>query len=75
MKRLTVYLKNQKKLENDGKKKLFNVKSFHHVTEHEAMRLVATFDQKDLIKYEILQIDTIPHNVSCSIDFVIKKLK
>lgn len=27
------------------------------------------------IEYEMLQQDTIPHNVSCSIDFVIKKIK
>lgn len=27
------------------------------------------------IKYEILQEDTIPHNESCSIDYVIKKLR
>lgn len=30
--------------------------------------------EKDKIKYEVLQMDTIPHNKSCSIDFVIKKL-
>jgi len=30
--------------------------------------------ERNKIKYEILQEDTIPHNESCSIDFVIKKL-
>lgn len=30
--------------------------------------------EKNKIKYEMIQIDTIPHNESCSIDFVIKKL-
>jgi hypothetical protein len=54
MKRLTVYLKNQKKVENDGKKKLFNVRSFHKVTYQDAMRLVATFDQRDVVKYELV---------------------
>jgi hypothetical protein len=54
MKRLTVYLKNQKKLENDGKKKLFNVKSFHKVTEQEAMTIVSSFNQNDVLKYELV---------------------
>jgi predicted SAM-dependent methyltransferase len=31
--------------------------------------------ERNKIKYEMLQIDTIPHNESCSIDFVIKKLQ
>ena len=30
--------------------------------------------ERNKIKYEILQEDTIPHNCSCSLDFVIKKL-
>ena len=54
MKRLTVYLKNQKKVEVDSKKKLFNVRSFHHVTEAEAMRLLTTFEKKDVVKYELV---------------------
>ena len=29
--------------------------------------------EKNKIKFDMLQCDTIPHNVSCSIDFVIKK--
>ena len=32
------------------------------------------FQSRELIKYELLQCDTIPHNVSSSIDFAIKKL-
>ena len=31
--------------------------------------------ERNKIKYEILQKDTIPHNESCSIDFVIKKIQ
>jgi predicted SAM-dependent methyltransferase len=31
--------------------------------------------ERNKIKYEILQMDTIPHNESCSIDFVIKKIQ
>ena len=54
MKRLTVYLKNQKKVESDGKKKLFNVRSFHRVSNQDAMRLVSTFNQKDVLKYELV---------------------
>ena len=54
MKRLTVYLKNQKKVEIDGKRKLFNVKSYHHLNEQEAATLVASFNQKDLVKYELV---------------------
>jgi len=30
--------------------------------------------EKNKIKYDILQCNSIPHNASCSIDFVIKKL-
>lgn len=36
--------------------------------------MLQMFAEKNQIKYEILQMDTIPHNESCSIDFVIKKL-
>ena len=36
--------------------------------------LLQGFKEKNEMDYEILQMDTIPHNVSCSIDFVIKKL-
>jgi len=54
MKRLTVYLKNQKKIEINGKRKLFNVKSFHHLKEQDAATLLASFDQKDLVNYELV---------------------
>lgn len=54
MKRLTVYLKNQKKVEIDGKKKLYNVKSFHHVSDEDAAKLVATFNQREIVKYELV---------------------
>ena len=54
MKRLTVYLKNQTKIEINGKKKLFNVKSFHHVTEQDVMKLLSTFNNKDIVKYELV---------------------
>ena len=30
--------------------------------------------ERNKIKYEMLQMDTIPHNESCSVDFVIKKI-
>lgn len=31
--------------------------------------------EKDKIKYKMLQVDTIPHAESCTIDFVIEKIK
>jgi len=35
--------------------------------------MLTDFYEKGKLKYEVLQQDSIPHNVSCSIDFVIKK--
>ena len=36
--------------------------------------MLQKFKEKSKINYEILQADSIPHNETCSIDFVIKKL-
>ena len=38
-------------------------------------KLLQSFKEKNIIDYKVLQQDTIPHNLSCSIDFVIQKLK
>lgn len=54
MKRLTVYLKNQKKIDINGKKRTFNVKSFHHVRERDVMRILSLFEKKDIVKYELV---------------------
>ena len=37
--------------------------------------LLQKFKEKNELDYDIVQMDTIPHDKSCSIDFVIKKLK
>lgn len=37
--------------------------------------LLQNLKEKDKINYEIVQVDTIPHDKSCSVDLVIKKLK
>lgn len=37
--------------------------------------LLQHFKERGKLDYKILQQDTIPHNESCSIDFVIKKIK
>jgi len=36
--------------------------------------MLQKFKEKDQLNYEMIQMDTIPHNKGCSIDFVIKKL-
>jgi hypothetical protein len=53
MKRLTIHLRNQEKQIINGKEKLFNVKSFHRVSTEEALRIINTFDKKDLVKTEL----------------------
>lgn len=37
--------------------------------------MLTSLKEKENIHYEVLQIDTIPHNATSSIDFVIKKIK
>jgi predicted SAM-dependent methyltransferase len=37
------------------------------------LTMLETLKDKDMIEYEVLQCDTIPHNESSSIDFVIRK--
>lgn len=53
MKRLTVYLKRQPKIKVGDKMKVFNVQSFHHVSEHEAMTILASFAKEHISKYEL----------------------
>jgi predicted SAM-dependent methyltransferase len=36
--------------------------------------MLTNLREKDKIRYEIIQEDTIPHNLSCTIDFAIKKI-
>jgi len=36
--------------------------------------MLQALKEKDKINYKMIQMDTIPHNFSCSIDFVIQKL-
>ena len=44
-----------------------------NITKEFVNKMLQALQERNKIKYEILQSDTIPHNESCSIDFVIKK--
>ena len=50
MKRLTIYLRNQKKVTIEGKEKLFNVKSYHNVSEEDAKRIIYSFKRDHVQK-------------------------
>ena len=53
MKRLTIYLRNQKRVAIEGEEKLFNVKTFKGIYEENIKHILSRYNKKDILKYEI----------------------